>query len=110
METRSVVHDGLRHGAGPVPPGREPPKRQSLASRVAALEARVAELTAEVQARDEFIAVTAHELRNPMVPVSGQVELLLNSPGDCRSGPSSSPGWNGSTAPSARCSSARSPC
>ena len=49
METRSVVHDGLRHGAGPVPPGREPPKRQSLASRVAALEARVAELTAEVR-------------------------------------------------------------
>ena len=77
METRSVVHDGVRHGVRPVPPGRNPPNRQNLIVRVAALEARVAELTAEVQARDEFIAVAAHELRNPMVPVSGQVELLL---------------------------------
>lgn len=28
-------------------------------------------------ARDNFIAVAAHELRNPMTPIVGQVELLL---------------------------------
>lgn len=44
---------------------------------VAALEDRVAALEAMVQARDDFIAVAAHELRNPMTPIAGQVELLL---------------------------------
>lgn len=35
------------------------------------------ELRAAVAARDDFIAVAAHELRNPMTPIVGQVELLL---------------------------------
>lgn len=34
-------------------------------------------LRAAVAARDEFIAVAAHELRNPMTPVMAQVHLLL---------------------------------
>lgn len=41
------------------------------------LRRRVAELTEAVAARDTFIAVAAHELRNPMTPILGQVELLL---------------------------------
>ena len=36
-----------------------------------------AELTAAVAARDVFIAVAAHELRNPMTPMVGQLDLLL---------------------------------
>lgn len=44
-----------------------------------ALDGRVAELLAAVDARDTFIAVAAHELRNPMTPIIGQVELLLNA-------------------------------
>jgi signal transduction histidine kinase len=42
------------------------------------LDSRLAELTEAVAARDTFIAVAAHELRNPMTPILGQVELLLS--------------------------------
>ena len=42
------------------------------------LRQQVAELTAAVVARDTFISVTAHELRNPMMPIMGQIDLLLN--------------------------------
>jgi two-component system OmpR family sensor kinase len=38
----------------------------------------VEELRAAVAARDEFIAIAAHELRNPMTPIVGQVQLLLS--------------------------------
>lgn len=38
---------------------------------------RVAELTEAVAARDTFIAIAAHELRNPMTPILGQIDLLL---------------------------------
>ena len=41
------------------------------------LEARIAELEAELRARDDFLAIAAHELRNPMTPIRGRVELLL---------------------------------
>jgi signal transduction histidine kinase len=37
----------------------------------------IAELTEAVAARDTFIAVAAHELRNPMTPILGQIDLLL---------------------------------
>ncbi len=37
-----------------------------------------AELAAAVEARDTFIAIAAHELRNPMQPIIGHIELLLN--------------------------------
>lgn len=40
-------------------------------------DALVEELRAAVAARDNFIAVATHELRNPMTPIVGQVELLL---------------------------------
>ncbi len=39
--------------------------------------ARVAELEAELRARDDFLAIAAHELRNPMTPISARLELLL---------------------------------
>jgi signal transduction histidine kinase len=41
-------------------------------------ERLIDELRAAVAARDEFIAVAAHELRNPMTPIMGQVQLLLS--------------------------------
>ena len=41
------------------------------------LRRRNAELAEAVAARDTFIAVAAHELRNPMTPMIGQVDLLL---------------------------------
>lgn len=50
---------------------------QSGADPVADLERRVDELTAALAARDSFIAVAAHELRNPMTPLLGQVEAML---------------------------------
>lgn len=40
--------------------------------------ARLAEMADAIAARDNFIAVAAHELRNPMTPIIGQIELLLN--------------------------------
>jgi signal transduction histidine kinase len=48
-----------------------------------ALRRQVAELTHEnaglkeaVAARDTFLAIAGHELRNPMTPILGQVDLL----------------------------------
>ncbi len=38
------------------------------------LRRHVAELAAAVEARDTFIAVAAHELRNPMQPMIGHIE------------------------------------
>ena len=37
----------------------------------------VAQLTQAVRARDTFIAIAAHELRNPMTPILGYAEYLL---------------------------------
>ena len=58
----------------------EPPASDLVASYGAAMEdgqRRLAALTEAVAARDSFIAVAAHELRNPMTPIIGQLELLL---------------------------------
>lgn len=55
-------------------PGASPPAgatRQQLQQRIAELEEAIA-------ARGTFIAVAAHELRNPMTPMMGQVDLLLS--------------------------------
>lgn len=41
------------------------------------LRALVDELRAQLQAREDFIAVAAHELRNPMTPLLAQVQHLL---------------------------------
>jgi two-component system OmpR family sensor kinase len=43
------------------------------------LRDQVERLTQAVEARDTFIAVAAHELRNPMMPIIGQIELLLSA-------------------------------
>lgn len=40
---------------------------------------RIRALSEAITARDTFIAVAAHELRNPMMPIQGQLELLLAS-------------------------------
>jgi signal transduction histidine kinase len=41
-------------------------------------ERLIDELRTAIAARDEFIAIAAHELRNPMTPIVGQVQLLLS--------------------------------
>ena len=46
-------------------------------SREPTLELRIAELEEQLQVFDDFLAMVAHELRNPMTPISAQVELLL---------------------------------
>jgi signal transduction histidine kinase len=56
--------------------GRTPPAKGPTA-RETALAARIAELEAELRARDDFLAIAAHELRNPMTPISARLELLL---------------------------------
>jgi signal transduction histidine kinase len=40
------------------------------------LRSQIDQLQTSVRARDAFIALVAHELRNPMTPIRGQVELL----------------------------------
>jgi signal transduction histidine kinase len=53
------------------------PSANGATSRETALAARVAELEDELRARDDFLAIAAHELRNPMTPISARLELLL---------------------------------
>jgi signal transduction histidine kinase len=60
---------------------------QRVAERTAALEASTAELTrlaSELQAadrrKDEFLALLAHELRNPLAPVRNAVTILKQKP------------------------------
>ncbi len=47
------------------------------ASELADLRREVAELRQAVRARDDFIAIAAHELRNPMTPLLGVADLAL---------------------------------
>ena len=44
--------------------------------REVALETELSEAEAQLRARDEFLAIAAHELRNPMTPIAAWVELL----------------------------------
>src|SRR4051794_16075172 len=44
----------------------------------------IEELREAVRARDEFVAIAAHELRNPMTPIMVQVSLLLAAARDPR--------------------------
>ena len=46
-------------------------------SEVACLRQQVETLREAVRARDDFIAIAAHELRNPMTPIMGLTELAL---------------------------------
>jgi len=45
----------------------------------ALVEARILELEEALRARDRFLSIAAHELRNPMAPLVLQVGLLLKS-------------------------------
>jgi two-component system, OmpR family, sensor kinase len=54
------------------------------------LQARIAELEIELRARDDFLAIAAHELRNPMTPIRGRIELLLTR---ARRMPEAAPKW-----------------
>jgi two-component system OmpR family sensor kinase len=49
------------------------------ASELADLRQQVAELRQAVRARDDFIAIAAHELRNPMTPIMAVAELALKA-------------------------------
>ncbi len=53
---------------------------------IAELRELVAELREAVQARDEFVAIAAHELRNPMTPILMQVSGLAAAARDPRRG------------------------
>ncbi|MBV9777610.1 MAG: HAMP domain-containing histidine kinase [Acetobacteraceae bacterium] len=56
--------------SAPVAPG-------DAASELAGLRRQVEELRQAVRARDDFIAIAAHELRNPMTPLLGVADLAL---------------------------------
>ena len=65
-----------------------PAIRAPQPEREAALQRRIAELEGQLQARDNFLAIAAHELRNPMTPISARLELLLAK---ARNGPQTLP-------------------
>jgi len=52
---------------------------EQAASELADLRRQVEELRQAVRARDDFIAIAAHELRNPMTPILGVAELALTA-------------------------------
>src|ERR1051325_2735561 len=66
-------------GNEPERPRAAPTDHQSRRQRGREIdpEARIAELETEIRARDDFLAIAAHELRNPMTPIAGRVGLLL---------------------------------
>jgi two-component system, OmpR family, sensor kinase len=55
---------------------REPLTEAQSPTEIEQLKRRIAELEEAVAARDNFLATAAHELRNPMTPILGQVERL----------------------------------
>ena len=59
-------------------PGTEERPWESSGSALNAIRLRLQELQRAVGARDEFIATVAHELRNPIAPLTFQVRLALN--------------------------------
>jgi two-component system, OmpR family, sensor kinase len=54
----------------------------TAAAELAQLRQQVAELRQAVRARDDFIAIAAHELRNAMTPIMGVAELALKTAHD----------------------------
>jgi PAS domain S-box-containing protein len=55
---------------------------RALGDMQEALNRRVAELAAADRHRNEFLAILAHELRNPLAPLSNAVQILRRSAGD----------------------------
>lgn len=53
--------------------------RDVVAAELADLRQQVAQLRDAVRARDDFIAIAAHELRNPMTPIVAVAELALKA-------------------------------
>jgi len=47
-----------------------------LLSQVATLENAVTRISSESKAKNDFIAILAHELRNPLAPIANGIELL----------------------------------
>jgi two-component system, OmpR family, sensor kinase len=52
---------------------------QNIREHNARLIAEAARLTEAVEARDAFLAVAAHELRNPMTPIIGRIQILARA-------------------------------
>jgi two-component system, OmpR family, sensor kinase len=52
---------------------------QNIREHNARLIAEVARLTEAVEARDAFLIVAAHELRNPMTPIIGRIQILARA-------------------------------
>ena len=52
---------------------------QNIREHNARLIAEVARLTEAIEARDTFLAVAAHELRNPMTPIIGRIQILARA-------------------------------
>jgi signal transduction histidine kinase len=52
---------------------------QNIREHNTLLIAEVARLTEAVEARDAFLAVAAHELRNPMTPIIGRIQILARA-------------------------------
>jgi len=63
-------------------------QERDLTRRIEELERENRDLIDAVRARDDFIAIAAHELRNPMTPILGLVERLVE---ECRQAPSCPP-------------------
>lgn len=64
----------FRTGADePISTAQSAPK----SAREMALETRIAELEQQLEILNDFLAIAAHELRNPMTPISAQLELLV---------------------------------
>ena len=71
------------------PPDRRPVRQlgaagadqtdQNVREHNARLIAEVARLTEAIEARDAFLAVAAHELRNPMTPIIGRIQILARA-------------------------------
>jgi two-component system, OmpR family, sensor kinase len=53
--------------------------RSAAAAGIAERDALIEELREALRARDEFVAIAAHELRNPMTPILLQIGNLLNA-------------------------------
>jgi signal transduction histidine kinase len=60
------------------PPADPGESIESTPPTLIAIRTRLQELQRAVGARDEFIATVAHELRNPIAPLTFQVRLALN--------------------------------
>ena len=52
---------------------------ENIREHNARLIAEVARLTEAIEARDAFLAVAAHELRNPMTPIIGRIQILARA-------------------------------